>query len=90
MTATSYRRSRDVSWRRSLDAVVCLPPGSSEPVTLAGTAPELWYLLERPCSLDGLASELARRHGIDAETIAHDVLPVLRRLAELRLVVPVL
>jgi Coenzyme PQQ synthesis protein D (PqqD) len=90
MRPTSYRRSRDVSWRRSLDAVVCLPPGSSEPVTLAGTAPEVWDLLERPRSLEELASELAGRHGIDAETVANDVLPVLRRMAELRLVVPVL
>jgi hypothetical protein len=59
-------------------------------VTLAGTAPEVWDLLERPYALDELASELARRHGIDAETVAQDVLPVLGRLAELRLVVPVL
>jgi hypothetical protein len=51
---------------------------------------EVWDLLERPCSLDELASELARRHGIDAQTVARDVRPILERLAELRLVVPVL
>src|SRR5262249_29421196 len=85
MTATSYRRHPDVLWRRSLEAVLGLPPGSSEPVTLAGTGPEVWDLLERPCSIDELASELAQRHGTDAETVARDVLPVVERLAELRL-----
>jgi hypothetical protein len=57
----------------------------SEPVTLGGTGPEVWDLLERPCSVDELASELAQRHGTDGETVARDVLPVLERLAELRL-----
>ena len=90
MTATSYRRRPDVAWRRSLYAVLCLPPGVSEPVTLAGSGPEIWDLLERPCSLDDLASELARRHGIDAQVVALDVRPILERLAELCLVVPVL
>ena len=90
MTQPPCRRRPDVPWRRSLDAVLCLPPGSSEPVTLAGSGPEVWDLLERPCSLDELASELARRHGIDPRTVARDVRPVLEGLAELRLVVPVL
>jgi len=90
MTTPSYRRSPDVPWRRSLDAVLCLPPGASEPVTLAATGPEVWGLLERPCSLDEMASELARWHGIDAQAVARDVTPILERLTELRLVVPVL
>ena len=90
MTAPSYRRRPDVAWRRSLYAVLCLPPGASEPVTLAGSGPEVWDLLERPCSLDELASQLGRRHGIDAHTVARDVRPILERLAELRMVIPVL
>lgn len=90
MTSKSYRRRPDVLWRRSLDAVLCLPPGASEPVTLAATGPEVWDLLERPCSVDQLASELAQRHGIDAQTVARAVLPLLERLAVLGLVGPVL
>ena len=90
MTPPSYRRSPEVPSRRSLDAVLCLPPGASEPVTLVGSGPEVWDLLERPCSLDEMASELARWHRIDAEAVARDVGPLLERLAELRLVVPVL
>jgi len=90
VTPPSYRRSPEVPSRRSLDAVLCLPPGASEPVTLVGSGPEVWDLLERPCSLDEMASELARWHRIDAEAVARDVGPLLERLAELRLVVPVL
>ena len=90
MTEPVYRRLPDVAWRRSLDAVLCLPPGASEPVTMAGSGPEAWDLLERPCSLDDLASELARRYGIDVQAVARDVRPVLERLAELRLIVRVL
>jgi hypothetical protein len=90
MSSPSYRRLPDVLWRRSLDAVLCLPPGASEPVTLAATGPEVWDLLERPCSVDQLASELSRRHKIDAQIVARDVLPLLEGLAVLGLVVPVL
>jgi hypothetical protein len=83
MTAPSYRRRSDVAWRRSLDAVLFLPPGASEPMTLAGTGPEVWDLLRDPRSLGELASELANRHGTDPEVVARDVLPVLENLAAL-------
>jgi hypothetical protein len=90
MTSASYRRHPDVPWRRSLDAVLCLPPGLSEPVTLAGTGPEVWDLLERPCALGEIAAELAQRHRIDAQIVARDVKPLLDQLAVLGLVLPVL
>jgi Coenzyme PQQ synthesis protein D (PqqD) len=90
MSATSYRRRPDLPWRRSLDAALCLPPGAPEPVTLAGTGPEVWNLLERPCALGELAAELAQRHGIHAQIVARDVKPRLDHLAALGLVVPVL
>jgi hypothetical protein len=90
MTTTAYRRRPSVLWRRSLDAVLCLPPNAAEPVTLAGTGPEVWELLQRPHTLPELASELAARHGIDAESVATDVRPALEELAVLGLVEPVL
>jgi Coenzyme PQQ synthesis protein D (PqqD) len=90
MSAASYRRRPDVPWRRSLDAALCLPPGAPEPVTLAGTGPEVWDLLERPYALGEPAAELAQRHGIDAQIVARDVKPRLDHLAALGLVVPVL
>jgi hypothetical protein len=87
-TAT-YRRCPDVLWRRSLDAVLCLPPGAGEPVTLAGTGPEVWDLLERPQTLTEIATELADRHEAHAEIVAQDVLPVLEHLTALGVVEPV-
>lgn len=86
MSATLYRRRPDVLWRRSLDAVIGLPPDQIEPVTLAGTGPEVWDLLQTPRSLAELAAELANRHGADPEVVAADVRPVLERLAALGLV----
>jgi hypothetical protein len=90
MGATAYRRRADVLWRRSLDTVVCLPPGEIEPVTLAGTGPEVWDLLETPHALPQLAAELSARHGVDPDVVATDVRPVVERLAALGLIEPVL
>ena len=90
MTTTAYRRRVDVLWRRSLDAVLCLPPGATEPVTLAGTGPEVWALLQRSHTLAELAAELAARHQTDAEVVTDDVAPILERLAALGLIEPVL
>jgi hypothetical protein len=86
MTPPAFRRRSDVPWRRSLDAVLFLPPGATEPVTLAGTGPEVWDLLEDPHSLHALAAELAARHGTDPEVVAGDVSPVLEELAALGVV----
>jgi hypothetical protein len=86
MTTTSYRRRAGVLWRRSLDAVLCLPPGATEPVTLAGTGPEIWDLLRTPQSVAELAAELAPRHQTSPEVVARDVQPVLERLAALGLI----
>jgi hypothetical protein len=87
---TSYRRRADVLWRRSLDTVVCLPPNETEPVTLAGTGPKVWDLLEAPHTLAQLATELSARHGADPGVVATDVRPVVERLAVLGLVEAVL
>jgi Coenzyme PQQ synthesis protein D (PqqD) len=89
MTPPAYRRRSDVPWRRSLDAVLFLPPSASEPVTLAGTGPEVWDLLQDPHSLGALAAELATRHETDPEVVAGDVSPVLEELAALGVVEPV-
>jgi hypothetical protein len=44
--------------RRTLDAVVVLPPGRGDPVTVSGAGPALWALLRDPCTLDELATSL--------------------------------
>jgi hypothetical protein len=90
MSTTVYRRRPDVLWRRALGTVLALPPGSSEPVTLAATGPEVWDLLETPHSLADLAAELSAAHQVHPEVVAADVRPVLERLSALGLIEPVL
>jgi len=90
MGTTAYLRRADVLWRRSLDTIVCLPPDESEPVTLAGTGPEVWDLLQTPHTLAELAAELSARHGADLDVVAADVRPAVEQLAALGLVDPVL
>jgi Coenzyme PQQ synthesis protein D (PqqD) len=90
LNATAYRRRADVLWRRSVDAILCLPPGAPEPVTIAGTGPELWDLLAAPHSLATLAAELSARHRTDPDLVAADMRPVLQRLAALGVIEPVL
>ena len=54
-----WHRTPHVLWRRSLDAVHFLPPGADEPLTLAGTGPELWALLAEPRDADDIVAALA-------------------------------
>lgn len=87
---TAYRRRSGVLWRRSLDTTVCLPPDEVEPVTLAGTGPEVWEILRDPHSVVDLAAELSARHGADIDIVTADVRPVIQELAALGLIEPVL
>jgi hypothetical protein len=80
--ATPYRRRPEVLWRRSLDAVVLLPPGVAEPVTLAGTGPELWELLAEAHTLEDLAATLGTRHEADPGVVHADLEPIVARLVD--------
>lgn len=81
--APRWRRCPEVLWRRSLEAVVLLPPGLAEPVTLAGSGPALWELLVEPGTVAQLATVLARDHDADPATIESDIVPVIERLADI-------
>lgn len=59
MSTARVRRRPDVLWRRSLDAVVLLPAGEDEVLTLAGTGPAVWELLAEWRTPDDLAAILA-------------------------------
>jgi len=75
-----YSRRSDVLWRRSLDAVVLLPAGADEPVTLPGTGAAVWDLLAEPVTLPDLVGTLTQVYGGDAATIERDVTGLLARL----------
>jgi hypothetical protein len=83
VTTIRYRRRPDALWRRSLDAVVVLPPGTGEPVTLGVTGPEVWELLAEWRTLDDLAALLAELHEADPVAVAADVMPLLDELIAL-------
>jgi hypothetical protein len=83
MTTTRYRRRPDALWRRSLAAVVVLPRGSDEPITLGATGPEVWELLAEWRTLDDFAAVLAELHAADPATVAADVTRLLDTLIAL-------
>ena len=72
--AAVWRRRDDVLWRRSLDAVILLPVGADEPITLPGTGAAVWDLLEEPASLDELVATLAEAYEEDPAVVEHDVI----------------
>lgn len=78
-----WRRRPAVLWRRSLDAVLVLPPGADEPLTLAGTGAALWDLLEEPASTDELVVALADGYGVELATVEVDLVPALAKLETL-------
>jgi len=78
-----WRRRPDALWRRSLDAVLVLPAGADEPVTLAGTGPALWELLADPCTVPQLAAVLSEGYDAEPATVEADVRPVVDELVRL-------
>jgi Coenzyme PQQ synthesis protein D (PqqD) len=74
------RRKTDVLWRRSLDAVLVLPRGTVELLTLFGSGPEVWDLLAKPISMEHLVRELATRHDANPAVVEADLGPVINRL----------
>ena len=83
MTEGRVRRRGDVLWRRSLDSVVLLPVGATEPVALAGTGPAVWELLAAPRSVSELAQDLAARYATDPSTVESDLAMLLADLGAL-------
>jgi hypothetical protein len=77
----AYRRRAEVLWRRSLDAVVLLPPGSDDVVTVAGTGADVWDLLDTWRTVDGLVALLAQRYQGDPGAVAADLEVLLGDLA---------
>ena len=80
-------RRGDVLWRRSLDAVLVVPPGASEPVSVSGSSLDVWELLETPTSVGELGSRLSRRHGVASDVIERDLEPLIDKLVSLGIVV---
>ncbi len=80
--APTWQRRNDVLWRRSLDSVIVFGADGGEPLTLAGTGPAVWALLEGPITLAALSEQLAERFNTSIETVKDDVSSLLRHLEE--------
>ncbi len=68
-----FRRRADVLWRRSLDAVVLLPAGVDDVITIGGTGVDTWELLDTWRTIDALAALLADRYQASPAVVAPDV-----------------
>jgi len=81
MSEVVWRRRDDVLWRRSLDAVILMPVGADEPVTLPGTGASVWDLLAEPATLAELVATLADAYDrADPSVVEHDVRVLLAEL----------
>jgi Coenzyme PQQ synthesis protein D (PqqD) len=79
-TGRRIRRRPGVLWRRSLDAVVLLPPGAPDVITLAGTGLAVWQLLAEWRSEHELAEVLAAAYGSTPDVVVRDLGPLLHAL----------
>jgi hypothetical protein len=82
MTPPSYRRRPDVLWRRSLDALMLLPPSAQEVVTVGAPGADVWELLETWRTVDGLVQSLSQRYEADEAIVRRDLEALLADLVE--------
>lgn len=77
-------RAPDALFRAGAFGVVVLGHSTPLPVTLSGSSQQVWELLATPRTFAGLIDDLCRLYdGVEGETIAADVGPVVDRLADL-------
>ena len=85
----SWQWAGDVLARRSLDAWLVMAPGAGGPSTLAGSAAEVWELLDEPRPLAELVDTLAERYDVGEDELRTDLVAVLEDLRAKGLVVVV-
>lgn len=77
-------RAPDALIRTGAFGVVVLGHSTPRPVTLSGSSQQVWELLATPHTFAELVGDLCELYeGVDDETIAADVGPVVDRLADL-------
>jgi hypothetical protein len=73
----AWQWARDVLTRRSLDTWLVMAPGGGGPSTLAGSAAEVWDLLDQPRTLADLVGALAERYAVGEDELRTDLVAVL-------------
>jgi hypothetical protein len=82
--APKVRRARRIWERRGPFGVVVAGVGTGDPVTLDGTGVAVWDSLDRPRQIDDVVADLAARFGVESATVRSDVVHLVDRLLELR------
>jgi hypothetical protein len=72
-----------VLWRRSSQALMLLPPGVDDVVTVAGPGIAVWELLDTWRSVDALTELLSSRYLAQEAVIRADVEALVERLERL-------
>jgi hypothetical protein len=83
MMSPAFRRRPDLLWRRSLDAVMLLPAGADDVITIAGTGVDAWELLDTWRTVEALTDLLASRFGADRRVVEPDLEALISELREL-------
>jgi len=79
-----YRQATGVLVRRTLDTVLILPPGATDPILLSGSSPALWQRFAEPASFDGVVEELHHLFGVPLERLRTDFEEPFRTLVRVR------
>jgi hypothetical protein len=77
-----WQRSPHVLWRRSLDAVVFVAPGSGAPRVLTGLTPVVWELLAEERSVEAMVATLSDLSNAGVPTAEGDAGGLVEELVE--------
>jgi hypothetical protein len=69
MSARRFVRDPHVLWRRTLDAVLVLPPNADTAELVTDPGPTLWFLLAEPRTIDELTDLVAAPNGASGDTV---------------------
>jgi len=78
--AIRYRRAPGAPFRYLDDDVIVAPPGTDTFESLAGTAADVWSLLDAPRTLDDLVVVMTQAYSANADQLKTDISALLERL----------
>ncbi len=77
---TRVERATGTLWRRVLDGVLVLPPGSDELLHITAPGDVVWHLLAEAVTVGDLAEALADFYEVPVPVVRSDIEPVLTAL----------
>ena len=86
-STTTYQRAPGTYVRRTARSLVLLAPQARLPIRIAGSAADVWDMLETPATGRDLLTEAGRRLGAPGDSLAIDLTAALEILVEAHAVV---